>query len=60
MFLIVPQASELDIVIRHGSSALDGLKNLALAGDMERMEICGDQFTEHTDHILEVSMKYGG
>ncbi|KAL0279422.1 UNVERIFIED_CONTAM: hypothetical protein PYX00_000987 [Menopon gallinae] len=48
------QASELDIVIRHGSSALDGLKNLALAGDMERLEICGDQFSEHTDHILEI------
>ncbi|KAK6624674.1 hypothetical protein RUM44_011533 [Polyplax serrata] len=48
------QATELEGVIRQGSAALDGLKNLALAADIDRLEIFGDRFAEHTDHILEI------
>lgn len=48
------QAAELDGIVRQGAAAIDGLRNLALAGDIDRMEVCGERFNEYTDHILEI------
>lgn len=49
------QAAELDGVVRQAATSLDTVRNLALAGDIDRVETCGEAFTECTDHVLEVT-----